>query len=65
MADKKIPADILAKIGQPNRVKEEGIAKVKYDFLPNIIPKITPNNILQQKRNSKQIPNKITQTEDT
>ena len=25
---KKIPADILAKIGQPNRVKEEGIAKV-------------------------------------
>ena len=29
---KKIPADILAKIGQPNRVKEEGIAKVKYDL---------------------------------
>ena len=29
---KKIPADILAKIGQSNRVKEEGIAKVKYDL---------------------------------
>ena len=29
---KKIPADILAKIGQPIRKKEEGIAKVKYRF---------------------------------
>ena len=31
---KKIPADILAKIGQPIRNKEEGIAKVKYDLTP-------------------------------
>ena len=31
---KKIPADILAKIGQPIRKKEEGIAKVKYDLTP-------------------------------
>ena len=31
---KKIPADILAKIGQPIRIKEEGIAKVKYDLTP-------------------------------
>ena len=29
---KKIPADILAKIGQPTRIKEEGIPKVKYDL---------------------------------
>ena len=29
---KKIPADILAKIGQPTRKKEEGIPKVKYDL---------------------------------
>jgi len=29
---KKIPADILAKIGQPTRNKEEGIPKVKYDL---------------------------------
>ena len=29
---KKIPADILAKIGEPTRKKEEGIAKVKYDL---------------------------------
>ena len=29
---KKIPGDILQKIGQPNRVKDEGIAKVKYDL---------------------------------
>ena len=27
---KKIPADILAKIGEPTRKKEKGIAKVKY-----------------------------------
>ena len=31
---KKIPADILAKIGQPIQKKEEGIAKVKYDLTP-------------------------------
>ena len=31
---KKIPADILEKIGQPTRKKEEGIAKVKYDLTP-------------------------------
>jgi hypothetical protein len=29
---KKIPADILAKIGQPTRKKEEGIPIVKYDL---------------------------------
>ena len=31
---KKIPADILAKIGQPNRVNKEGIPIVKYDLTP-------------------------------
>ena len=31
---KKIPADILAKIGEPKRVKEEGIPIVKYDLTP-------------------------------
>ena len=31
---KKIPADILAKIGQPTRIKEEGISIVKYDLTP-------------------------------
>ena len=31
---KKIPADILAKIGQPRKEKHEGIAKVKYDLTP-------------------------------
>ena len=31
---KKIPADILAKIGQPKRVKQEGIPIVKYDLTP-------------------------------
>ena len=31
---KKIPGDILAKIGQPTRKKEKGIAKVKYDLTP-------------------------------
>ena len=31
---KKIPGDILAKIGQPTKVKHEGIAKVKYDLTP-------------------------------
>ena len=29
---KKIPADILAKIGQPIRKKYEGISDVKYDL---------------------------------
>ena len=29
---KKIPADILAKIGQPTRKKEKGIPIVKYDL---------------------------------
>ena len=31
---KKIPADILAKIGQPNRHEEEGLPKVEYDLTP-------------------------------
>ena len=31
---KKIPADILAKIGQPIKEKHKGIAKVKYDLTP-------------------------------
>ena len=31
---KKIPADILAKIGQPTRITEEGISIVKYDLTP-------------------------------
>ena len=31
---KKIPADILSKIGEPKRVKHKGIAKVKYDLTP-------------------------------
>ena len=31
---KKIPADILQKIGNPIKVKYEGIAKVKYDLTP-------------------------------
>ena len=31
---KKIPAVILEKIGQPIKVKHEGIAKVKYDLTP-------------------------------
>ena len=29
---KKIPANILEKIGQPNKIKEEGIPIVKYDL---------------------------------
>ena len=29
---KKIPADILQKIGQPRKEKHEGISKVKYDL---------------------------------
>ena len=31
---KKIPAEILEKIGQPTRIKEEGIPIVKYDLTP-------------------------------
>ena len=31
---KKIPANILGKIGQPTRKKEEGIPIVKYDLTP-------------------------------
>tara|TARA_B100000482_G_scaffold44227_1_gene28786 strand:- start:114 stop:314 length:201 start_codon:yes stop_codon:yes gene_type:complete len=31
---KKIPADILEKIGQPRREKKEGILNVKYDLSP-------------------------------
>ena len=31
---KKIPAEILAKIGQPKRVKQEAIPMVKYDLTP-------------------------------
>ena len=31
---KKIPANILAKIGQPTRIEHEGIEKVKYDLTP-------------------------------
>ncbi len=31
---KKIPADILQKIGKPNFKKEEGIPNVKYDLTP-------------------------------
>ncbi len=31
---KKIPADILEKIGKPIELREEGIPKVKYDLTP-------------------------------
>ena len=31
---KKIPVAILEKIGQPTRIKEEGITKAKYDLTP-------------------------------
>ena len=31
---KKIPGDILQKIGQPRKEKHEGIAKVKYNLKP-------------------------------
>ena len=31
---KKIPAEILAKIGQPKRVKEEGLTIPYYDLTP-------------------------------
>ena len=29
---KKIPANILQKIGQPNKVEEEGIENIQYDL---------------------------------
>ena len=31
---KKIPADILAKIGNPIQIKHKGIEEVKYDLTP-------------------------------
>tara|TARA_B100000900_G_C20194027_1_gene559093 strand:- start:45 stop:236 length:192 start_codon:yes stop_codon:yes gene_type:complete len=31
---KKIPANILSKIGQPTLKNEEGLPKVKYDLTP-------------------------------
>ena len=31
---KKIPADILEKIGQPNTKEEEGLSKIEYDLTP-------------------------------
>ena len=31
---KKIPGDILQKIGKPIKIKHEGISKVKYDLTP-------------------------------
>ena len=31
---KKIPANILAKIGEPTLKKEEGLPKVEYDLTP-------------------------------
>ena len=31
---KKIPGDILQKIGKPTRIKYEGISRVKYDLTP-------------------------------
>ena len=31
---KKIPAEILEKIGKPTRIKEEGLPIVKYDLTP-------------------------------
>ena len=31
---KKIPAEILEKIGQPTRIKKEGLPIVKYDLTP-------------------------------
>ena len=34
LTKKKIPANIPAKIGQPTRIKEEGIPIVKYDLTP-------------------------------
>jgi len=31
---KKIPADILEKIGQPNTKEKEGLSKIEYDLTP-------------------------------
>ena len=38
---KKIPAEILAKIGQPKRVKEEGLTIPYYDLTPYGIEPLT------------------------
>ena len=32
ITQKKIPASILQKIGEPNQVEQEGIEKIKYDL---------------------------------
>ena len=32
ITQKKIPASILQKIGQPNQVEQEGIEKIEYDL---------------------------------
>ena len=32
ITQKKIPANILQKIGQPNKVEEEGIENIQYDL---------------------------------
>ena len=34
ISKKKIPSEILEKIGQPTKVKHEGLAKIKYDLKP-------------------------------
>ena len=34
ISKKKIPANILQKIGNPNFIKEEGIPILKYDLTP-------------------------------
>ena len=34
ISKKKIPADILEKIGKPTKVEHKGITKVKYDLTP-------------------------------
>ena len=31
---KKVPAEILEKIGQPTRIKEKGLSMLKYDLTP-------------------------------
>ena len=32
ITQKKIPANILQKIGEPNQVEQEGIEKIEYDL---------------------------------
>ena len=32
ITQKKIPANILQKIGEPNQVEQEGIEKIQYDL---------------------------------